>query len=129
MSGAQYTLGLAELLAVLLPEDIEEGSISTLPLGWREGWDDAAQASALTALADLAGELEALHARTGKRIRVALEPEPGCTIETIAQACRRAGRARARSGSASAWTPAISRCSSSRRRMRSRRCARPGCRS
>jgi len=82
-----YTLGLAELLAVLLPAGIEEGSISTLPLGWREGWDDAAQSAALTALADLASELEALHSRTGKRIRVALEPEPGCTVETIAQAC------------------------------------------
>ncbi len=83
----EYTLGLAELLAVLLPADIDEGSISTLPLGWREGWDDAAQSAALTALADLASELEALEGRTGKRIRVALEPEPGCTVETIAQAC------------------------------------------
>ena len=36
-----YTLGLAELLAVLLPAGIEEGSISTLPLGWREGWDES----------------------------------------------------------------------------------------
>ena len=41
----------------------------------------------MTALADLASDLEALHARTGKRIRIALEPEPGCTVETIAQAC------------------------------------------
>jgi sugar phosphate isomerase/epimerase len=82
-----YTLGLAELLAVLLPAGIEEGSISTLPLGWREGWDDESQAAALRALGDLASELEALHARTGKRIRIALEPEPGCTVETIAQAC------------------------------------------
>jgi sugar phosphate isomerase/epimerase len=83
----EYTLGLASLLARLLPAGIEEGSISTLPLGWREGWDDASQASALGALADLAAELEALHARTGKRIRIALEPEPGCTVETISQAC------------------------------------------
>jgi sugar phosphate isomerase/epimerase len=83
----QYTLGLAELLAVLLPAGIEEGSISTLPLGWREGWDEASQSSALAALADLAADLEALSARTGKRIRIALEPEPGCTVETIAQAC------------------------------------------
>jgi sugar phosphate isomerase/epimerase len=82
-----YTLGLAELLAVLLPAGIEEGSISTLPLGWREGWDDASQAAALAALADLASDLEALAGRTGKRIRIALEPEPGCTVETIAQAC------------------------------------------
>jgi sugar phosphate isomerase/epimerase len=83
----QYTLGLANLLARLLPADIEEGSISTLPLGWREGWDEAAQSSALAALADVAADLEALHSRTGKRIRLALEPEPGCTVETIGQAC------------------------------------------
>src|SRR5204862_6443097 len=77
----------ARLWTKLLPDDIECGSISTLPLGWREGWGDAEQAAALTALADLAGELEALHASTGKRVRLALEPEPGCTVETITQAC------------------------------------------
>lgn len=82
----EYTLALARLLAGLLPADVEEGSISTLPLGWREGWGDAEQAAALRALADLAESLEALHASTGKRIRLALEPEPGCTVETIAQA-------------------------------------------
>jgi hypothetical protein len=82
-----YTVSLARLLARLLPEDVERGSISTLPLGWREGWDDEDQAAALRALADLAAELEQLHEQTGKRIRVALEPEPGCTVETIAQAC------------------------------------------
>jgi sugar phosphate isomerase/epimerase len=82
-----YTLGLARLLAKLLPEDVVEGSISTLPLGWREGWDDAAQDAALRALADLAVELEELEAATGKKVRLALEPEPGCTVETIAQAC------------------------------------------
>jgi hypothetical protein len=81
-----YTLGLARLLSRLLPDDVEEGSISTLPLGWREGWDAPQQDAALRALADLAVELEELHATTGKRIRLALEPEPGCTIETIGQA-------------------------------------------
>jgi hypothetical protein len=82
----EYSLGLARLLARLLPEDVEDGSISTLPLGWREGWGAEEQAAALTALADLASELEAIAAQTGKRIRLALEPEPGCTVETIAQA-------------------------------------------
>jgi sugar phosphate isomerase/epimerase len=86
-SRREYTVALARLLARLLPAGIEEGSISTLPLGWREGWDEAAQSSALAALADLAGDLEALYSKTGKRIRVAMEPEPGCTVETIAQAC------------------------------------------
>jgi hypothetical protein len=82
-----YTLGLARLLAKLLPADVVEGSISTLPLGWREGWDDAAQDAALRALADLTVELEEIEHATGKKIRLALEPEPGCTVETIAQAC------------------------------------------
>jgi sugar phosphate isomerase/epimerase len=83
---ADYTIGLARLLARLLPDDIEDGSISTLPLGWREGWDAEAQAAGLLGLERVAGELERLQAETGKRIRIALEPEPGCTIETIEQA-------------------------------------------
>jgi len=83
----EYTLGLARLLARLLPDDVDHGSISTLPLGWREGWGADEQAMSLRALADLASELEQLERDTGKRIRLALEPEPGCTIETIAQAC------------------------------------------
>jgi len=74
-------------LAKLLPDDVADGSISTLPLGWREGWDDATQDAALRALADLAVELEEIEHATGKKIRLALEPEPGCTVETIAQAC------------------------------------------
>jgi sugar phosphate isomerase/epimerase len=82
-----YTLGLARLLAGLLPDDVAEGSISTLPLGWREGWDEQAHAAALGNLERLAADLSALEAETGKRIRLALEPEPGCTVETIAQAC------------------------------------------
>src|SRR5690349_3374564 len=82
----EYTLALARLLTRLLPDDVSHGSISTLPLGWREGWGDAEQAAALRALADLASDLEALERKTGKRIRLALEPEPGCTVETISQA-------------------------------------------
>jgi sugar phosphate isomerase/epimerase len=84
---SEYTAGLAHLLARLLPDDVEDGSISTLPLGWREGWDERAQGAALAALHDVAGTLERIHEETGKRIRLALEPEPGCTVETIAQAC------------------------------------------
>ena len=83
----EYTIGLARLLARLLPDDVSEGSISTLPLGWREGWDEGAQRAALLGLEQVAEELSSLHAATGKRVRLALEPEPGCTVETIAQAC------------------------------------------
>src|SRR5918998_3687336 len=81
-----YTIGLARLLAALLPDDVEEGSISTLPLGWRDEWDDAAGAAGRAALEQVAEALARIHAETGKRIRVALEPEPGCEIETVAQA-------------------------------------------
>ncbi len=81
-----YTLELAGLLARLLPDDVTEGSISTLPLGWREEWDAGASAIARGALEEVAEGLGQLEERTGKRIRVALEPEPGCTIETVAQA-------------------------------------------
>ena len=81
-----YTLGLARLLASLLPADAAEGSISTLPLGWRTEWDAAAADAGRRALEEVAAGLMALESETGKRIRIALEPEPGCTIETVAQA-------------------------------------------
>jgi len=82
-----YTLRLAWLLAELLPDDAAEGTISTVPLGWRDGWGPQANAAARAALELVATELEHIEARTGRRIRIALEPEPGCSIETTAQAC------------------------------------------
>jgi sugar phosphate isomerase/epimerase len=73
----RYTLDLARLLAELLPDDAVRGSVSTLPLGWRTDWrgDD--------------GQLELLAkglAEQDRPVRVAFEPEPGCAIETTAQA-------------------------------------------
>ncbi|NED93101.1 xylose isomerase, partial [Streptomyces sp. SID11233] len=71
---------LARLLAGLLPDDMPEGSISTLPLAWRTAYDaDAARASR-TALTTLAQRLDALEETTGRSLRVGLEPEPGCTV-------------------------------------------------
>jgi len=81
-----YTLGLARLLASLLPDDVVEGSISTLPLGWRSEWDADDEAAGQRALEQVAFGLGEIEETTGKRIRLALEPEPGCTIETVAQA-------------------------------------------
>ncbi len=88
-----YTLGLARLLTRLLPDNIKEGSISTLPLGWREGWGAEQQDAALRALADLAVELEELQAATGKRDPGGAGARAGLHVETIAQAVtrRRAG--------------------------------------
>lgn len=81
-----YTADLARVLVRLLPDDVGVGSISTLPLGWRTGWGDAAGATARDALHRLADRLDAVAAASGKRVRVGLEPEPGCTVETVAQA-------------------------------------------
>ena len=79
----RYTLDCAAVLADLLPAGAA-GSISTLPLGWRDPWtaDDDRQATA--ALAHVSRELQALRAATGRTVRLAIEPEPGCVLDTVA---------------------------------------------
>ncbi|MFE9684357.1 metabolite traffic protein EboE [Streptomyces sp. NPDC002701] len=81
-----HTTALARLLAGLLPDDVTEGTISTLPLAWRTVYDDDRAAKAHTALRTLAERLDVLEELTGRSIRVGLEPEPGCTVETTADA-------------------------------------------
>lgn len=83
-----HTTDLARLLAALLPDDATEGTISTLPLAWRTPYDGdpGAARTARGALTALAQRLDALAELTGKSIRVGLEPEPGCTVETTADA-------------------------------------------
>ncbi|MCG5219350.1 metabolite traffic protein EboE [Streptosporangium sp. KLBMP 9127] len=88
-----YTLNLARVLAVLLPDDAARGSISTLPLAWRDPWDDARARLADRALDDLATGLAGLAAATGRVIRVGFEPEPGCVVETTAHAAAALARA------------------------------------
>lgn len=80
-----YTVDLARILAGLLPEDAARGSVSTLPLAWRTGWTPRHSSVARQRLADLAGKLAALRAQTGRHVRVAFEPEPGCVMESTAQ--------------------------------------------
>lgn len=86
-----YTLDLAHVLAGLLPDDAVRGSISTLPLGWREPWGGERHAAAVAHLAHLAAGLQALRDSTGRVVRVAMEPEPGCVVESTAQAAERWG--------------------------------------
>ena len=81
-----HTLNLARILTGLLPDDVTEGSISTLPLAWRTPWRDAAAARARSHQERLERELAALEQSTGRSIAVAFEPEPGCVVETTAQA-------------------------------------------
>jgi len=77
-----HTSALARVLAGLLPDDVTEGSISTLPLAWRTAYDQRTAQAAGTALLALAERLDALEELTGRSIRLGLEPEPGCVVET-----------------------------------------------
>ncbi|MEU0075809.1 metabolite traffic protein EboE [Streptomyces sp. NPDC006332] len=77
-----HTFALARVLAGLLPDDVTEGSISTLPLAWRTAHDQRTAQTARTALLTLAERLDALEELTGRSIRLGLEPEPGCVVET-----------------------------------------------
>lgn len=81
-----YTLDAAKVLTALLPEDVARGSISTLPLAWHTAWSPEARTAARANLDELAAGLARLEQSTGRRVRVAFEPEPGCVIETTTQA-------------------------------------------
>ena len=81
-----HTTSLARVLAGLLPEDVTEGTISTLPLAWRTTYDEDRADKARTALLTLAERLDALAELTGRSIRLGLEPEPGCIVETTGDA-------------------------------------------
>lgn len=78
----EYTTDCARLLAALLPDGVD-GSISTLPLGFKhlpQGPDFFDRA--IAQLLELARRLERLRTATGRTIRLAIEPEPFCLIET-----------------------------------------------
>jgi sugar phosphate isomerase/epimerase len=81
-----YTIRCAQVLADLLPEQVD-GSISTLPLGFKllRHADDFLDVTAVN-LVETARALAALHERTGRMIRLAVEPEPLCVLETTPEA-------------------------------------------
>jgi len=85
---ALHTQRLADLLPDLLMPGTRTASISTLPLGWRalfiqEGCGSSIGiASAL--LEQTVRHLARLEDRTGIRVTVDLEPEPGCMLDRAA---------------------------------------------
>ena len=81
-----YTDQLADILAALLPEGVE-GTISTVPGAFAPRvHGEADQARMAQALLDHVAHLVRLRVTTGRRVALALEPEPCCFLETIAQA-------------------------------------------
>ncbi len=83
-----YTDRLAGLLAALLPDDQPglTGSVSTVPGAFRASASTDARSAIAEALLRHAAHLAALEDRTGRRIALALEPEPMCLMETTAEA-------------------------------------------
>ncbi|GAA3744901.1 metabolite traffic protein EboE [Plantactinospora mayteni] len=81
-----YTLNLATVLVDLLPDDAVRGSVSTLPLAWREPWGQRQSDRAARVLDELAAKLTQIAWRTGRAVRVGFEPEPGCVVESTGQA-------------------------------------------
>ena len=83
-----YTSDCAWILARLLPAGVE-GSISTVPLGFK-GFPHPADFEVQCAeqLLQLVGILKQIHADTGRLIRLAIEPEPFCVLETIPETRR-----------------------------------------
>ncbi|MEQ9408366.1 MAG: metabolite traffic protein EboE [Fuerstiella sp.] len=79
----RYTQDCARLLARLMPEG-SEGSISTVPLGGRMNPSGPEfHASCFHNLIQVAKFLRDLHSETGRRIRLAVEPEPMCHLSSI----------------------------------------------
>ena len=72
----QYTNRVADILAELLPENTI-GSISTVPVTY--GKEEPA--GTLEVLSSCSHHLKNLEERTGKKVVLALEPEPDCFLE------------------------------------------------
>ena len=83
----RYTKLLAQYLALWLPHGMR-GSISTVPVGFKDciGPDDAAIVRHHLVLA--LEFLEEIAQKTGKEILLAMEPEPACILETTEDVVR-----------------------------------------
>lgn len=81
-----YTHDCARVLSRLLPPGTE-GSLSTVPLGFK-GFEHPPDflERCIAQLLHLSEELDALHDETGQVIRLAIEPEPLCVLETTNEA-------------------------------------------
>jgi len=78
----QFSYNLSTILAATLPDNVVEGTISTLPLGYKPNWTEQRQQLALKHLCLLAEKLAILYKETGRCIRICLEMEPGCVLES-----------------------------------------------
>jgi sugar phosphate isomerase/epimerase len=78
-----FTADSAAVLAGILPDGVD-GSISTVPGAFKaNGREDGAVAAIAAGMIQAVADLILTERRTGKRIALALEPEPCCFLETV----------------------------------------------
>lgn len=83
-----YTCQVADILAEITPATVNP-SIQTAPLAFRPKVTSAADVSGLTEnLLRVVAHLADLERRTGRRVKLALEPEPFCFLETTEETVR-----------------------------------------
>lgn len=79
-----YTQRLAEL-AVQLQTRACELSISTVPVAFKTGFSESDWPQVRANLLAVLVHLQQIHRQTGVRVRLAIEPEPCCVLETMAE--------------------------------------------
>ena len=77
----QYTKHLMHILSELLPNDVAYGSISTVPIAFKADFTDIGVV--IQQLLEVVCESIKIREEKGKSIVLALEPEPGCVLETL----------------------------------------------
>jgi sugar phosphate isomerase/epimerase len=84
----RYTCEVADILAEITPDWVSP-SIQTAPLAFRPNVPDEERVNELTEnLLRVVAHLADLERRTGRRVKVALEPEPACFLETTEETIR-----------------------------------------
>ncbi len=84
----RYTDELAQLLMQLLPEGVE-GSISTVPGAFKPAMRGGAEVEKIADnMLRHVAKLVEIKRRNGRRIALAIEPEPHCFLETIDESVR-----------------------------------------
>ena len=77
-----FTADSAAVLAAILPDGVD-GSISTVPGAFKPNGNETGAAAAMAArMIEAVADLVLIERHTGKRIALALEPEPCCFLET-----------------------------------------------
>jgi hypothetical protein len=77
-----YTNLLFDLLAKLVPDDVE-GSVSTVPCGFKESITGEEQWRMIRRnIWECVEHIARISERTGRKLHLGLEPEPLCTLET-----------------------------------------------